>query len=138
MRERVGPLLGAWRGLEAAADSVSDLVSRGGGDVPRDWRNVLNLAALGLGVAGAAGVLRRLPSAYGAYAALSILLFASVPFSHEALASAPATCSSCSPCTCGGRSCCTTTAAPESPCRSPPPCSWFCSPLPLRPWRFVA
>jgi len=89
MRERVGPLLGAWRGLEAAADSVSDLVSRGGGDVPRDWRNVLNLAALGLGVAGTAGVLRRLPSAYGAYAALSILQFASVPFSHEALASAP-------------------------------------------------
>jgi hypothetical protein len=98
-RELSWPLAGAWEGLGAAIDGVRQLASgqtevvyfeQAVGDPYRiAATNLILFGSLVFGVAACAGVLRRLPAAYGAWVAVSLLLPLSEPVGPQPLMSLP-------------------------------------------------
>jgi hypothetical protein len=98
-RELSWPLAGAWEGLGAAIDGARQLASgqtevvyfeRAVGDPYRiAATNLILFGSLVFGVAACAGVLRRLPAAYGAWVAVSLLLPLSEPVGPQPLMSLP-------------------------------------------------
>lgn len=98
-RSFAGPFVGAWDGLFAAYQGTRQLLSgarepvfftAAGGDpfvVAR--HNIELLAWLVLGLVAAAGVLRRLPAAYGAYVVAALALPLSYPVGPQPLMSLP-------------------------------------------------
>jgi hypothetical protein len=93
------PLAGAWQGLAAAIDGVRQLASgqrevvyftEAVGDPYRIAAiNLILFGSLVFGVAACIGVFRRLPLAYGAWVAVSLLLPLSEPVRPEPLMSLP-------------------------------------------------
>jgi hypothetical protein len=75
------PLVTVWH---AATLAASGLASIAHGRAPQ---NVYEFGAFCLACVGTVGAFRRLPVAYGAYAAVGILFIASFPFSGQSLAS---------------------------------------------------
>ena len=98
-RELKLPLAGAWDGLVAAFDGLRQIASnqpevvyfdKAGGDPIRGAVvNLILFGSLAFGVAACAGVFRRLPPAYGAWVAISLLLPLSEPVKPEPLMSMP-------------------------------------------------
>jgi hypothetical protein len=98
-REFAGPFAGAWDGAVAAWQGARQLVSgarepvfftAAGGDPFVAARHNLELLAwLGLTLAAVAGVLRRLPAAYGAYVVAALALPLSYPVGPQPLMSLP-------------------------------------------------
>jgi hypothetical protein len=98
-RELSWPLAGAWEGLGAAIDGFRQLASgqrevvyfeQAGGDPYRIAAiNLILFGSLVFGLAACAGVLRRLPPAYGAWVAVSLLLPLSEPVEPQPLMSLP-------------------------------------------------
>jgi hypothetical protein len=98
-RELTVPLAGAWDGLVAAVDGVRQLASgsrspvyfdRAAGDPFRIGAiNVLLFAKLVFAVVACVGVLRRLPRAYGAWVAASLVLPLTFPVTPQPLMSLP-------------------------------------------------
>jgi Mannosyltransferase (PIG-V) len=98
-RELKLPVVGAWDALVAAWDGLRQVVSnqretvyfsRAGGDPIRVGAlNLMLFAWLAFGVAACVGVFRRLPPAYGAWVAVSLLLPLSEPVGPEPLMSLP-------------------------------------------------
>jgi hypothetical protein len=98
-RELSVPLAGAWQGLGAAIDGVRQLASgqrevvyftEAVGDPYRIAAiNLILFASLVFGLAACAGVFRRLPPAYGAWVAVSLLLPLSEPVKPQPLMSLP-------------------------------------------------
>ena len=98
-RSFAGPFAGAWDGVVAAVQGARQLLSgarepvyfaQAGGDpfvVAR--HNIELLAWLVLGLVAAAGVLRRLPAAYGAYIVAALALPLSYPVGPQPLMSLP-------------------------------------------------
>ncbi len=96
-REFAGPLVGVWDGLTAAVDGARQLLSgstetvyfeRAGGDPMRVAAvNLMLFGFLVFGLVAAAGVLRRLPIAYGAYVAVALMLPLSYPVGPQPLMS---------------------------------------------------
>jgi hypothetical protein len=74
----VGPLAGAWDGLVAAWREIKLEISGVSPDT-NSSQALLQFGALVLAVVSLAGVIRRLPIAYGAYAALGLLVPLSSP-----------------------------------------------------------
>ena len=93
------PLAGAWQGLVAAFDGVRQLASgqtdvvyftEAVGDPYRIAAiNLILFGSLVFGVAACVGVFRRLPPAYGAWVAISLLLPLSEPVRPQPLMSLP-------------------------------------------------
>jgi hypothetical protein len=98
-RELSVPLAGVWEGLGAAVDGVRQLVSgqtevvyfdKAGGDPDRIAAiNLILFGSLVFGAAACAGVFRRLPPAYGAWVAISLILPLSEPPPPQPLMSLP-------------------------------------------------
>lgn len=98
-REFAGPFGGAWDGAVAAFDGARQLLSgsrtpvyftaSGGDPFEEGWRNLGLFAFLLLAVAGTVGAFRRLPVAYGAWAACSLALPLSYPVAAQPLMSLP-------------------------------------------------
>ena len=98
-RELTVPLAGAWDGLVAALDGVRQLASgsrtpvyfeAAAGDPFRIAAiNVMLFVTLVFAVVGCAGVWRRLPRAYGAWVAVSLLLPLTFPVTPQPLMSLP-------------------------------------------------
>ena len=98
-RELSVPLAGAWQGLGAAIDGARQLASgqrevvyftKAAGDPYRIAAiNLTLFASLVFGVAACIGVFRRLPLAYGAWVAVSLLLPLSEPVRPQPLMSLP-------------------------------------------------
>jgi Mannosyltransferase (PIG-V) len=98
-RELKGPLAGAWDGLVAAFDGLRQIASnqrevvyfdKAAGDPIRIGAlNLVLFSSLVFGVAACVGVFRRLPPAYGAWVAVSLLLPLSEPVKPEPLMSLP-------------------------------------------------
>ena len=98
-RSFAGPFVGAWDGLVAAVQGARQLLSgarepvffsAAGGDpfvVAR--HNIELLSWLGLSLVAVAGVLRRLPAAYGAYVVAALALPLSYPVGPQPLMSLP-------------------------------------------------
>ena len=99
MRELTVPLAGAWDGFVAAVDGVRQLASgsrtpvyfdKAAGDPFRIAAiNVMLFATLVFAVAACVGVLRRLPRAYGAWVAASLVLPLTFPVTPQPLMSLP-------------------------------------------------
>ena len=93
------PLAGAWDGLVAAVDGVRQLASgsrtpvyfdKAAGDPFRIAAiNVMLFATLVFAVVACVGVFRRLPRAYGAWVAVSLLLPLTLPVTPQPLMSLP-------------------------------------------------
>jgi hypothetical protein len=98
-RELSVPLAGAWDGLGAAVDGLRQLASgqrdivyfeQAVGDPYRIAAlNLMLFGSLVFGVAACAGAFRRLPPAYGAWVAVSLLLPLSEPVKPQPLMSLP-------------------------------------------------
>lgn len=98
-RHFAGPYLGIWDGLQAGFEGLRQLLSMQqahryfatGGESPfvAAGHNVLLLAFLLGGLLATAGVLRRLPAAYGAYVVAALALPLSYPVSTQPLMSLP-------------------------------------------------
>ncbi len=98
-RTFAGPLVGAWDGTVAAVDGVRQLASgardpvyfeQAGGDPYRvAAQNIALFGFLCFAVAGAIGVLRRLPFAYGLYVVTALMLPLSYPVAAQPLMSLP-------------------------------------------------
>ena len=98
-RHFAGPLGGAWDGLVAAVDGARQLLSgsrehvyfrQAGGDPFRVAQiNLMLFGFLVFALAAVAGVLRRLPLAYGAYIVAALLLPLSFPVTPQPLMSLP-------------------------------------------------
>jgi mannosyltransferase PIG-V len=98
-RELKVPLAGAWDGLVAAVDGVRQLASGSRTPVYFDVAagdpfriaaiNVMLFATLVFAVAACIGVWRRLPRAYGAWVAVSLLLPLTFPVTPQPLMSLP-------------------------------------------------
>lgn len=98
-RHFAGPYLGIWDGLQAGFQGARQLLSMQqahhyfatGGESPfvAAGHNLLLLAFLIGGLLATAGVLRRLPAAYGAYAIAALALPLSYPVSAQPLMSLP-------------------------------------------------
>jgi hypothetical protein len=99
LRDWAGPLGGAWDGLLAAWEGARQLRSgsrspvyfeaAGGDPFEVAGRNLALLGFLAAGAMATAGALRRLPVAYGAYAACALTLPLSFPVVAEPLMSLP-------------------------------------------------
>ena len=99
MRELTVPLAGAWDGFAAAVDGVRQLASgsrspvyfdKAAGDPYRIAAiNVMLFATLVFAVVACVGVLRRLPRAYGAWVAASLVLPLTFPVTPQPLMSLP-------------------------------------------------
>jgi hypothetical protein len=99
MRELTVPLAGAWDGFVAAVDGVRQLASgsrspvyfdKAAGDPYRIAAiNVMLFATLVFAVVACVGVLRRLPRAYGAWVAASLVLPLTFPVTPQPLMSLP-------------------------------------------------
>jgi len=98
-RELSVPLAGAWEGLGAAIDGARQLASgqrdvvyfeQAGGDPYRIAAiNLMLFGSLVFAVAACAGAFRRLPPAYGAWVAASLVLLLSLPVKPQPLMSLP-------------------------------------------------
>lgn len=98
-RSFAGPFVGVWDGLEAAWQGARQLLSGGrepvyftaaGGDPFVAARHNIELFAwLAPALAATAGVLRRLPAAYGAYVVAALALPLSYPVAPQPLMSLP-------------------------------------------------
>ena len=98
-RSFAGPFVGAWDGLVAAWQGARQLLSGArepvffhawGGDPFLGARhNIELLVWLGLALVATAGVLRRLPAAYGAYVVAALALPLSYPVAPQPLMSLP-------------------------------------------------
>jgi hypothetical protein len=98
-RDFAGPLVGAWDGAGAAFDGVRQLLSgsrdvayfeQSAGDPFRvAAQNIALFGFLCLALAGAVGVLRRLPFAYGLYVVSALMLPLSYPVAAQPLMSLP-------------------------------------------------
>ncbi len=98
-RSFAGPFAGAWDGLVAAFDGARQLLSgarepvyfkAAGGDPFLVARHNIELFVwLGLALVAVAGVLRRLPAAYGAYVVAALALPLSYPVGPQPLMSLP-------------------------------------------------
>jgi hypothetical protein len=98
-RSFAGPLVGIWDGAEAAADGVRQLLSgarepvyfeQAAGDPFRiAAQNIALFGFLCFALAGAVGVLRRLPFAYGLYVVVALMLPLSYPVPAQPLMSLP-------------------------------------------------
>jgi Mannosyltransferase (PIG-V) len=98
-RDFAGPLVGVWDGAGAAFDGVRQLLSgarepvyfeAAGGDPFRvAAQNVVLFGFLCFAIAGAVGVLRRLPLAYGLYVVAALMLPLSYPVAAQPLMSLP-------------------------------------------------
>ncbi|HEU0019922.1 MAG TPA: mannosyltransferase family protein [Thermoleophilaceae bacterium] len=98
-RTFAGPLVGAWDGAGAAYDGVRQLLSgsrdvayfeQSAGDPFRvAAQNIALFGFLCFAVAGAVGVLRRLPFAYGLYVVTALMLPLSYPVAAQPLMSLP-------------------------------------------------
>ena len=98
-RELTVPLAGAWDGFVAAVDGVRQLASgsrshvyfeKAAGDPFRIAAiNVMLFATLVFAVVACVGVLRRLPRAYGAWVAASLVLPLTLPVTPQPLMSLP-------------------------------------------------
>ncbi|MGH2763749.1 MAG: mannosyltransferase family protein [Thermoleophilaceae bacterium] len=98
-RELAVPLAGAWDGLSAAVDGVRQLASgqrdvvyfeQAAGDPYRIAAiNVMLLGSLVFALGALVGILRRLPPAYGAWVAASLVLPLSFPVTPQPLMSLP-------------------------------------------------
>ncbi len=98
-RSFAGPFVGAWDGLQAAWQGARQLLSGArepvyftawGGDPFLGARHNIELFAwLGLALVATAGVLRRLPAAYGAYVVAALALPLSYPVAPQPLMSLP-------------------------------------------------
>lgn len=98
-RAFAGPLVGVWDGTVAAVDGVRQLLSgarepvyfeAAGGDPFRvAAQNVVLFGFLCFAIAGAIGVLRRLPLAYGLYVVAALMLPLSYPVAAQPLMSLP-------------------------------------------------
>jgi hypothetical protein len=98
-RELTVPLAGAWDGLVAAVDGVRQLASgsrspvyfdKAAGDPFRIAAiNVMLFATLVFAVVACVGILRRLPRAYGAWVAASLVLPLTFPVTPQPLMSLP-------------------------------------------------
>ena len=98
-RSFAGPFVGAWDGLVAAWQGARQLLSGArepvyftawGGDPFLGARhNIALLGWLGLALVATAGVLRRLPAAYGAYVVAALALPLSYPVAPQPLMSLP-------------------------------------------------
>lgn len=98
-RSFAGPFVGAWDGLEAAWQGARQLLSgarepvyfpAAGGDPFLAARHNIELFAwLVLALAATAGVLRRLPAAYGAYVLAALAVPLSYPVTPQPLMSLP-------------------------------------------------
>jgi hypothetical protein len=98
-RDFAGPLVGVWDGAGAALDGVRQLLSgtrepvyfeAAGGDPFRvAAQNVVLFGFLCFAIAGAVGVLRRLPLAYGLYVVAALMLPLSYPVAAQPLMSLP-------------------------------------------------
>jgi hypothetical protein len=96
-RDFAGPLVGIWDGAAAAFDGVRQLLSGGrdtvyfeqaGGDPLRvAAQNIALFGFLCFAIAGAVGVLRRLPFAYGLYVVTALTLPLSYPVAAQPLMS---------------------------------------------------
>ncbi len=96
-RSFAGPLVGVWDGATAAFDGVRQLLSgarepvyfeQAGGDPFRvAVQNIALFGFLGFALAGAIGVLRRLPFAYGLYVVTALTLPLSYPVAAQPLMS---------------------------------------------------
>lgn len=79
-RMTVGPWEGLSLGARAAVDGTGSILGLGPHIPGRTaWHDVALLASLAVGIAALLGVIRRLPSAYGAYATVALLLPLSTP-----------------------------------------------------------
>jgi hypothetical protein len=90
-REFRGPLVAVWNGIDSGIAAARDLLRGMGPHAPVSSvrSGLVNLAALTFGVAGAAGALRRLPLAYGAYALAGLVVAISYPLDADPLKSLP-------------------------------------------------
>jgi len=98
-RSFAGPFLGAWDGLVAAFEGARQLLSgsrepvyfsaAGGDPFFAARHNIDGALWLGLAVPAVIGVLRRLPSAYGAYVVAALALPLSYPVAPQPLMSLP-------------------------------------------------
>lgn len=98
-RHFAGPYLGVWDGLQAAFEGARQLLSMQqthayfttGGESPfvAAEHNLLLLAFLAAALVATAGVLRRLPAAYGAYVIAALALPLSYPATAQPLMSLP-------------------------------------------------
>jgi hypothetical protein len=98
-RHFAGPYLGVWDGLQAAFEGARQLLSMqqahayfttgGGSPFVAAEHNLLLLAFLVAAIAATAGVLRRLPAAYGAYVIAALALPLSYPVTAQPLMSLP-------------------------------------------------
>jgi hypothetical protein len=98
-RSFAGPFVGAWDGAVAAWEGLRQLLSgsretayfaQAAGDPFRvAAQNLMLFGFLGLAIAGAVGVLRRLPFAYGLYVVLALALPLSYPVDPQPLMSLP-------------------------------------------------
>jgi hypothetical protein len=98
-RHFAGPYLGVWDGLQAAFEGARQLLSMqqahayftAGGESPfvAAEHNLLLLAFLVGALVATAGVLRRLPAAYGAYVIAALALPLSYPVTAQPLMSLP-------------------------------------------------
>ena len=98
-RELAVPLSGAWEGFTAAVDGARQLLSgqtevvyfeEAAGDPYRIAAiNLMRFGALVFAVAACAGCLRRLPPAYGAWVAASLVLPLTLPVKPQPLMSLP-------------------------------------------------
>jgi len=98
-RSFAGPLVGVWDGASAAAEGVRQLLSgsreavyfeQAGGDPFRvAAQNITLFGFLCFALAGALGVLRRLPFAYGLYVVMALMLPLSYPVDPQPLMSLP-------------------------------------------------
>jgi hypothetical protein len=98
-RHFAGPLGGAWDGFVAAVDGARQLLSgqsehvyftKSGGDPFRvAWLNLMLFGFLVFAVVACVGAFRRLPKAYGLYAASALVLPLSFPVGPQPLMSLP-------------------------------------------------
>jgi Mannosyltransferase (PIG-V) len=98
-RHFAGPYLGIWDGVQAAFEGARQLLSMqqahlyfqtgGEGAFVAAGHNLLLLAFLLAGLLATAGVLRRLPAAYGAYMVAALALALSYPVTAQPLMSLP-------------------------------------------------
>ena len=98
------PLAGLWQGAEAAARSLAQIAAPSSDSLPTDTYentgdlsnplvlaqvNLLDFAFLAFAIVACVGALRRLPLAYGLYAAAGIVVPLSAPAPYEPLMSMP-------------------------------------------------
>lgn len=90
-RHFTGPLAGVWDGLRAAGRGLSDLVAGAHPELPPLVRgmSLMLVASVAVGLLALIAAFRRLPLAYGAYAAVSLAWALSFPQAEQPLASFP-------------------------------------------------